>query len=167
MTEVQSEGRGGDSPIMDIDAFKQAARRDLGMVVIQAIPGVGPHHACRVQSIVPRQEIQGMIEVVQMMSPTGRKETLDRFVEDVRGVLQRSDFSGEANEFLGNLAILFAFQAVLGSGAIQASGVFDLALDVDPDAALPWERRGMLDPKLTRSLHLAESGCTTPSGPLN
>jgi hypothetical protein len=133
------------------------ARRDEGKVTILGTIATGVnkgHHVC---CITPRDELVSGIEMIAALRRHERRGILASIANAVQiATNQRINTYNSSNDanFMADLVLLMAMKMTFGSAVLQGTNLFSLALAIDPDDTLPWDRRGMLSPNTEAELRL-------------
>ena len=128
-----------------------------GKLLVTAIPFVGPHTKAHLIVLEDRDEIVQIIKELQDLSKSKfRKMTLS-VVNSIREHLMNPLEPNQNQDLMNDLTLLFVVNALTQKDQLlEAAGLFTLALRIDPDESLPWQQRGMLDPKLLKKLKISD-----------
>jgi hypothetical protein len=137
------------------DAIRQCDEHwKKGYCAVRAIPAAGPHKGGAIVSMVPRSQLMGAAHGFRD-DAINRPDEMAKALRSVqRSVADGVRGSGNLNpltdaELMQDLAILMAAALVLGPEiALQGSSLETIGLWIHPDASLPWQERGLLDPEI-------------------
>ena len=120
-----------------------------GRVVVSGSIADGPNRGGLVVSATPREGFLQMVEDFSGMPRSQRARMVRSVCDAVRKAVRvpLASYSPQNDQdLMDDLAILMAAKLAIGDKALVGSGLFTLALSIDPDENKTWEQRGMLPP---------------------
>lgn len=135
-------------------SIEQKAWADGRLVIIATI-GIGPHTGKGVCCIADRADIRHAIKRI-------RRGVSPRFeisvASAIREAVSTEDLDeGQEQALMHDLAILMAARSMGAEDhLVEASGLFSIAIAVNPDKTQPWHKRGFINSRDAREAPIGE-----------
>jgi hypothetical protein len=144
-----------------VNIIREAHR--AGKLVVTAIVKDGPNAGGGIANIVTPAVMLDGVAAVKEMPQRERENTVRSVADAVReAVALPVSLLSPANDrdLMDDIALLMALRLVVGDEVLQGSGLLELAFAIDEDESLPWQQRGMFDPKVMLELNLSPRAIT-------